>query len=196
MIQINMQRAAINSRRNMARHGDPILKLWSPRRASQFAPLGLMSLALTHLMDAIRRNHPDLLERMGSGASAIFLIDPVDLPVVFRIQPMTSGIAECCSRSAPCVWDARVAGPIKTLLGMIHGNLDGDALFFSRDISIEGDTEAILALRNAIDAAEIDLVSEFAGLFGPFRPLVARSASTVISIAERLTGNKSLRQAT
>jgi predicted lipid carrier protein YhbT len=125
---------------------------------------------------------------MGNGKSAIFLIDPVNLPVVFRIQPMTSGIVECRSRSSSCKWDARVAGSLKSLLGMIQGNLDGDALFFSRDISIEGDTEAVVALRNAIDAAEIDLIAEIGDLFGPFRPLVTTSTRAAISVVELLTG--------
>lgn len=47
---------------------------------------------------------------------------------------------------------------------MVHGALDGDALFFSRDILIEGDTEAVLALRNAVDDAEIDLAGEIAAV--------------------------------
>ena len=59
---------------------------------------------------------------------------------------------------------------------MIHGTLDGDALFFSRDITIEGNTDAILALRNAIDAAEIDLPGEVADLFGPFSPAAQKLA--------------------
>ncbi|NIR58454.1 MAG: sterol-binding protein, partial [Gammaproteobacteria bacterium] len=47
--------------------------------------------------------------------------------------------------------DATIAGPMSAFLGMMHGEIDGDALFFSRDISVDGDTSAVLALRNAID---------------------------------------------
>jgi predicted lipid carrier protein YhbT len=54
------------------------------------------------------------------------------------------------------VYDARIAAPLIVLLGMIDGTYDGDALFFSRHLVIEGDTGASLALRNAIENAELD----------------------------------------
>jgi len=66
----------------------------------------------------------------------------------------------------------------------VHGTWDGDALFFSRDLMIEGDTSAALALRNAIDDAELDLSVEIAGLGGPF----ARFLTPLIGLAERRTG--------
>ena len=50
----------------------------------------------------------------------------------------------------------------------MHGAFDGDALFFSRDLVIEGDTAAVLALRNAIDDAELDLSAEAQAMSGPF----------------------------
>ena len=49
---------------------------------------------------------------------------------------------------------------------MLHGVEDGDALFFSREVMIEGDTSAVLAFRNALDAEEIDLTEEFLALVG------------------------------
>jgi predicted lipid carrier protein YhbT len=54
------------------------------------------------------------------------------------------------------------------LVDLLEGGLDGDALFFSRDIEIEGDTGAVLALRNAVESEEIVLFEEFAGALGPF----------------------------
>ena len=56
------------------------------------------------------------------------------------------------------------------LLLFFHRRLprvDGDALMFSRDLVIEGDVEAVLALRNAIDDAQLDLVTELSAVFGP-----------------------------
>jgi len=78
----------------------------------------------------------------------------------------------------------RISGPLSAFLGMMHGAYDGDALFFSRDLTVEGDTEAALALRNAIDDAELDLAAELQTLAGPLRaPLAA-----VLTAAERRTG--------
>ena len=41
---------------------------------------------------------------------------------------------------------AAIAGTFFNLLDMIDGTLDGDALFFSRDLQVSGDTEAVVAL--------------------------------------------------
>ena len=79
---------------------------------------------------------------------------------------------------------ARIAGPLSAFLAMIHGAEDGDALFFSRDLTVEGDTAAVLALRNAMDDAELDLTEELAGLSGP----LAHPLRRVLAGAERATG--------
>ncbi len=162
-------------------------------RAVEAVPLAVTNIALMRLVDAIRRNHPEILDRMGVHAVALFLIDPVNLPIMFCVQPMKHGIVECVRRTSACAWDARISGPIAALIAMIHGRLDGDALFFSRDIVIEGDTEAVVTLRNAIDAAEIDLTSELAALFGPLKPLVNGSARIAMRVVERLVGLPLLR---
>ncbi len=49
---------------------------------------------------------------------------------------------------------------------MLHGTEDGDALFFSGRLEISGDTAAVLALRNALDDAELDLTEELAAISG------------------------------
>ncbi|MEY8120909.1 SCP2 domain-containing protein, partial [Falsihalocynthiibacter sp. BN13B15] len=80
--------------------------------------------------------------------------------------------------------DANIAGPMSALLGLVHGAFDGDALFFSRDLVIEGNTEAVLALRNAIDDAELDIGAELQAVSGPF----ARPLRRAIDIAQARTG--------
>ncbi len=66
---------------------------------------------------------------------------------------------------------------------MMHGTLDGDALFFSRDLAVEGDTSSVLALRNAIDDAELDLAEEIG--IGSTSVKLLRQAFGVV---ERATG--------
>ena len=53
-----------------------------------------------------------------------------------------------------------------TLLGMIDGRYDGDALFFTRDLIVEGDTEAVVCLRNALDDVEGSVADDVATFFG------------------------------
>lgn len=151
-------------------------------------PLPIMDSILRRLALGIRRGHPDILGRMQTHASARFLIDPSDLPILFLVRPANSVPIYCLRRPTACIWDARIAGPIAALLAMTSGTLDGDALFFSREITIEGSTDAILAMRNAIDAAEIDLASELAALWGPLRPLAEDAACVVLPVLERLSG--------
>jgi len=149
-------------------------------------PLPIADMALRRLMLGIVGSHPESFARMGSYASVTFLIEPTDLPIQFRVRLDSPTPIVCQRRPAACIWDARVAGPITPLLAMVHGVLDGDALFFSREITIEGDTDAILAMRNAIDAAEIDLSCELANLFGPFSPVARQAVKVAMPIMGRL----------
>jgi predicted lipid carrier protein YhbT len=133
--------------------------------------------------------HPCLFARLGPHAEKRFLIDPTDLPFSFLIRPQPARPRIDVRRRAPAsAWDCRIAGPLAALLGMIHGAYDGDALFFSRDIVIEGDTEAALALRNAIDNAEIDLFTEAAVSLGAASHLAGQRLHPLARVAGRITG--------
>lgn len=70
-------------------------------------------------------------------------------------------------RHSGLAYDARIAGSFLTLLDMVDGRLDGDALFFSRDLIVEGDTEATVCLRNALDDLEGSIADDIADMLGP-----------------------------
>ncbi len=122
------------------------------------------------------RRHPELFDRLGSHGRCRFLIDPTDLPffLILTPDPVLPSLVPQARQNIKNLppHDARIAGPLLKLVGLIQGAYDGDALFFSRDLEIQGDTEAVLALRNAIDDSEIDLVAEFAAMAGPAAPAV------------------------
>ena len=124
-----------------------------------------------------------MLRRLGDHAAHRFLIDPVDLPWGLLLHPKTVTMT-AHSRNRLPPHDARIAGTLSSFLAMMHGAEDGDALFFSRDLTVEGDTAAVLALRNAIDDAELDLTEELAALSGP----MAHPLRRVLIGAERATG--------
>jgi len=158
-------------------------------RALGAIPLPVIRRLLEPLIGTVARRHPSLFDRLGQYAATTFLIDPTDLPFAFRLSPRPGAPRiEAVRKPVGEPWDARIAGPLAALLGMVHGALDGDALFFSRDLAIEGSTEAILALRNAIDDAEIDLLAEASAALGPVGPILNRPARVVLPIVERLTG--------
>ena len=149
----------------------------------KLAPLAPMGVALTLVARRLIARHPGLIARLGAHADKRFAIDPTDLPLTLLMHPHPTHTRITLSRRPPEA-DARIAGPLAGLLGLVHGAYDGDALFFSRDLVIEGDTSAALALRNAIDDAELDLGAEIAALAGPFGAVLA----PLIAAAQRVTG--------
>ncbi len=152
-------------------------------RAIRVLPLGPLSLALTAYARRIARTHPAMIRRLGEYGNASFALDPTDLPFVINLAPRSGDPEVKVTRKSVTV-DARIAGPLAALLGLVHGAYDGDALFFSRDLVIEGDTSAALALRNAVDDAELDLAGEVSALSGP----LAAPLTRLIALAERHTG--------
>ena len=147
-------------------------------------PLTPVSILLTRLARRVAARHPNLFGRMGEYGGASFELDMTDQPFVL-ILDLANGMPTMKARRRGPARSAAAAirGPISGFLGMMHGTWDGDALFFSRDLSVEGDTSAVLALRNAIDDAELDLVEEI-GLGETSRALLRRAFGTV----ERVTG--------
>lgn len=162
----------------------PHLPRWLALAATPL-PLAPVSVTLTALTRKLAARHPGLLRRMGPHAQSRILLDLTDLPFLLLLElgPAAPRVTACPRRRCPG-HDCRIAGLTAAFLGMLHGTLDGDALFFSRGLVIEGDTEAALALRNTIDDAELDLAIETAHLVGPFAPFVTRFTP----LAERLTG--------
>lgn len=159
--------------------------------ANLMAPMPLLPLrfVLQRVAESVGRRHSALFARLGGFAAKTFLVDPTDLPFVLKLCPQPGHPRiEPRPREEAGAWDARIAGPLAALIGMIHGNYDGDALFFSRDLAIEGDTEAVLALRNAIDDAELDLPTEIAAALGFANTPVDHVARRIMSAMSRMTG--------
>jgi predicted lipid carrier protein YhbT len=125
-------------------------------RAASVLPLLPLELVSRRLIANAMAARPSFVRRLAEHAGRTFAIDPTDCPFAFLITPGGDNARLSVVRDlAKANYDARIAAPMIVLLGMIDGTYDGDALFFSRDLSIEGDTEAVLALRNAIENAEL-----------------------------------------
>ncbi len=151
--------------------------------ALQLLPLGPLSLSLTAYARHVARHHPSLFRRLGAYNHTRFVLDPTDLPFVICLDP-NGGVPHVALTRGRGDGAARIAGPLAALLGLVHGAFDGDALFFSRDLVIEGDTSAALALRNAIDDAELDLSQEITRFSGPFAAPLQR----FFALIERRSG--------
>lgn len=146
-------------------------------------PLELICGALAVNATAAR---PSLAARLGEHSASTFAIDPVDCPFAFLVSLRNRHPVIAVRRDlGGARYAARIAAPLVVLLGMLDGSYDGDALFFSRDLVIEGDTEAVLALRNALDDAEFDPAT-LAGVPAPLRALFNRGAEAALDGLRRL----------
>lgn len=137
--------------------------------SSALRPLPLLPLEifLQQLARNIVTRHPDILTRIGRPTLLRFGIDPSDVPFAIEIV-LRSGMVDVHLRREldERSLHARIGGTLAALMRLVDGDADGDALFFSREIIVTGDIAAVLALRNAVDAAEIGLLREAVTLIG------------------------------
>ncbi|MGQ3215028.1 MAG: ubiquinone anaerobic biosynthesis accessory factor UbiT [Shinella sp.] len=146
-------------------------------KPADIAPIWLVERMARLVFSGVLRAHPGLFERLGPYQQVRYGFSPTDLPLHFIVVPQKRSLS--VSRGQAPSADARIGGPLVLLLGLLEGRCDADALFFSRDLSVTGDMEAMLALRNALDDSAIDLPSELGALAGPFSPLVSAIARYV-----------------
>ncbi len=136
-------------------------------RAMRPLPLLPLEIVLAGFMQRICGRNPRIFDRLGEHAGKRFGIKPNDLPFAFVIETSAQRPQLLVARELPGGLDASISSSLVNLLALVEGRVDGDALMFSRQLVIEGDIEAVLALRNAIDDAGLDLVTEIASIFGP-----------------------------
>ena len=78
------------------------------------------------------------------------------------------------------VADVHIQGDLKTFLLLATGNEDPDSLFFSRHLSLEGNTEDGLYIKNLIDAMDFDTTVYLKSILGQ------TLATRVAPLVERL----------
>jgi len=110
------------------------------------------------ILKKIIAKNPNVFKRMGEYAGDKFLIKITDLPFVVVIDTSPKAPNIYVRRDADNLEiAATVTAPILSHVKMLTGELDGDALFFAREIRISGSTESVLALRNAVDSMDLDI---------------------------------------
>lgn len=141
-----------------------------------FVPIATVERAAGMLFQRVLRAHPGLFERLGEHKAKRFAFMPSDVPLVFVVEPARPSIRVVRKPIIATSVDASVEGPFFMLLALLEGRCDADALFFSRDLNVTGDMEAMLAMRNALDDCDIDLPRDLSALAGPLAPIFGRVA--------------------
>lgn len=169
------------------------LPMLPPILGAVLRPLPLLPLRLIMSVIAgrIRDRYPGMFERLGPHARKRFGLKPSDIPFAFVLEPEPSAPRISVVRHLPGNIDVRIEGSLAALLGMVDGTLDGDALFFSRKLQVQGDMEALLALRNAVDDARVDLRDIVLSLAGPLSMPLDRVARSTANAVRRRSGTRS-----
>lgn len=131
---------------------------------------------LSRVVRRIAALHPSVFARLGAHQSTDFLIDPVELPFVLHLRPDPQVLVlRAMPRDLMPEAGAVIRGKFLLLLELIDSEEDGDAAFFSRDLDVSGDTEAVVRLRNALDDMDGSIAEETAAMLGPpGRAILAR----------------------
>lgn len=131
---------------------------------------------LSRVVRRIAARHPALFARLGPHQGTDFLIDPLELPFALHLRPDPQALVfRAVPRDAAPAAGAVIRGRFLLLLELLDSEEDGDAAFFSRDLEVSGDTEAVVRLRNALDDVDGSIAEETADMFGrPGRAILAR----------------------
>ncbi|MCV2865118.1 ubiquinone anaerobic biosynthesis accessory factor UbiT [Albidovulum sediminicola] len=123
---------------------------------------------LSRVVRRVAARHPSLFARLGPHQSTDFLIDPIELPFALHLRPDPKALVfRAVPRDAAPKAGAVIRGRFLLLLELMDSEEDGDAAFFSRDLEVAGDTEAVVRLRNALDDVDGSIAEEAAAMFGP-----------------------------
>ncbi|HKL06676.1 MAG TPA: SCP2 sterol-binding domain-containing protein [Roseovarius sp.] len=141
---------------------------------------------LTRIVRRIAARHPSLFDRLGPHHATDFLIDPQELPFALHLRPDPQALLlRAVPRDAAPDAGAVIRGRFLLLLELIDAEQDGDAAFFSRDLEVSGETEAVVRLRNALDDMDGSLAEETAAMFGPTgRAILTRLRRTYLGETE------------
>ncbi|MBS9778465.1 MAG: SCP2 sterol-binding domain-containing protein [Gammaproteobacteria bacterium] len=140
------------------------------------SPISVVQITSNQIIKKIIQNHDDIKETLEEYDDPTFLIIPTDFPLIFKLRPCgENSYLTAYKKNTQVQADATIKGNSEKLFDLMEGKVDGDALFFSREISISGKTEAVVALRNAIENAEIDIFEEILESCKPLKKAMSLS---------------------
>jgi len=149
------------------------------------APRPALDLGAAALLAAMGRNHPNLFAMLAECRKTRILVELTDPPRRFLLQygggAPTLRIAD---DATDVTADAELKGGLRGDDGVARGPRRWRRAVFTRELTVSGDTAAVVTLRNILDRETISVLDEATSLFGPLRR-VARAA--IVSWERRAT---------
>jgi predicted lipid carrier protein YhbT len=140
------------------------------------APKPALDLGSAALLAAMRRHHPQLFAVLAQCRQTRVLVELTDPPRRFLLQYGGGApTLRVVDDQADVAADAELKGGLEAMVALLEARVDGDALFFTRELTVSGDTAAVVTLRNILDRETISVLDEASSLFGPLRRM-ARAA--------------------
>lgn len=138
------------------------LHLWPLRQVLRAIPDGLHSAAVARLANHLMRGQI-YSSRLAPLEGKVLCLAVTDTGNrwQFRVESQRLRREEL---SEP--WDVRIQGTLADFLLLATRAEDPDTLFFARRLSLEGDTEAGLYVKNLLDALEFDGEAHLAAVLG------------------------------
>ncbi|MBU6497306.1 MAG: SCP2 sterol-binding domain-containing protein [Rhodospirillales bacterium] len=150
-------------------------------------PRPILALALRRVSAGLEHRHAALLRRLARLAPATFLFEPQDVPERFllaiRPRAVTLGLA-----AAGTTADVTMRGRLATLIGLLEGRTDSDTVYFTRELSVTGDTEKAVGFRNILDGEAINLIDDALAALGPLARPMERIAGRLDARVRRIAG--------
>ena len=134
------------------------------------APLPLFPLQfiLSRIVSGIAGRCPELFARLGEHIHSSYTVDVDELPYVLLLKPNPCKPEMTAHRRSESIrGDAMISGPFMDLFKVLDGRGDSDAMFFSGNIRINGNTEAAVCLRYPLDDLEGSVIEDLLHMGGP-----------------------------
>ena len=155
--------------------------------ALSFLPQKMLEYSAQKITKNLNNLHPNLGERLSdaNGKSFALVLEDMQLNAILYID---DGRISCnlLDKFVKPTADVIIQGTSTALLDLLEGRCDGDALFFSRTLNVEGDTEALLVLRNALDNEQILLRDIVCSMFGRLSGVASHVATPLEKIGGKL----------
>jgi len=176
LIQVNVAAAGITPNLAVMLAPKNLLALLPAMRAPlravvRLAPQRLLTPLLAALFTHLLRGQPltGRLAVLAGKRVSLFIRNP-DHELRFLVT--ARGLANGWGGHSAEPWDVRIRGGFDDFWLMATRTEDPDTLFFNRRLTIEGDTETGLALKNLLDALEYDWRAHVEAVLGPLAGLL------------------------